>query len=92
VVPDVCVSIYEHTMAGRHDAALALQRALTPLAQMVTSGHGIAGLKVALDLAGYHGGAVRPPLLSVPASAREEIAAALNRLQQHLHSNTAATR
>jgi 4-hydroxy-2-oxoglutarate aldolase len=92
VVPDVCVTLYEHTMAGRHDAALALQRALTPLAQLVTSGHGIAGLKVALDLAGYHGGPVRPPLLPATASAREEIAAALSRLQQHVHSSTAATR
>jgi len=92
VVPDICVALYDHAAAGRHDAALALQRDLTPLAQLVTSVHGIAGLKVALDLAGYHGGAVRPPLLPVPAKAREEISAALTRLNERARSSVAAGR
>jgi 4-hydroxy-2-oxoglutarate aldolase len=77
VLPEACVELYDHVRAGRHDEALALQRAITPLAQMVTTGYGIAGLKVALDLAGYHGGAVRAPLLPIAERAREEIAHAL---------------
>jgi 4-hydroxy-2-oxoglutarate aldolase len=92
VVPDICVSLYEHVAAGRHNAALSLQRDLTPLAQLVTSVHGIAGLKVALDVAGYHGGAVRPPLLPVPAKVREEIAAALALLNERSGTSAAAGR
>lgn len=92
VVPEICVSLYEHVAAGRHNAALSLQRDLTPLAQLVTSVHGIAGLKVALDVAGYHGGAVRPPLLPVPAKAREEIAAALALLNERSRTSAAAGR
>ena len=92
VMPDICVALYEHVAAGRHDEALSLQRELTPLAQLVTSVHGIAGLKVALDVAGYHGGAVRPPLLPVPAKVREEIAAALALLNERSGTSAAAGR
>ena len=81
VLPDVCVALFDAVRAGRHEEALAIQRELTPLAQLVTSGHGIAGLKIALELAGYRGGAVRAPLLPAPAAARDEIASAINRLQ-----------
>jgi 4-hydroxy-2-oxoglutarate aldolase len=77
VLPDRCVELYEHARAGRHTEALALQRAITPLAQLVTSVHGIAGLKAALDVLGYRGGPARPPLRPVSEHAREEIARAL---------------
>jgi 4-hydroxy-2-oxoglutarate aldolase len=77
VAPRACVALYDLTRGGRHSTALELQRALTPLARLVTSVHGIAGLKAALDLEGYRGGPVRPPLLPLPARARDEIAQAL---------------
>jgi 4-hydroxy-2-oxoglutarate aldolase len=76
VLPDECVSIYEHVNAGRHHEALELQRKITPLAQLVTTVHGVAGLKVALELAGYHGGPVRAPLLAATSRVRDDIAAA----------------
>jgi 4-hydroxy-2-oxoglutarate aldolase len=77
VKPGACVALYDAARAGRHAEALALQRAITPLAQLVTSVHGVAGLKAALDMEGYHGGPVRPPLLPASARAREDIAASL---------------
>jgi 4-hydroxy-2-oxoglutarate aldolase len=77
VWPDACVTLYEHVRAGRHADALALQQRLTPLAQLVTSVYGIAGLKVALELEGYQGGPVRAPLLPATAAGREDIARAL---------------
>jgi 4-hydroxy-2-oxoglutarate aldolase len=80
VMPDLCVAIYEATRSGRHDEALTLQREITPLAQLVTSVHGISGLKLALDLVGYHGGPVRGPLTPAPPGARDEIAAAIAKL------------
>ena len=77
VLPDDCVMLADLTRAGRHDDARALQRRLTPLARLVTSVHGIAGLKHALDELGYVGGPVRPPLMPLSPQARAEIAAAL---------------
>lgn len=77
VLPDHCVRLYEHAAAGRHADALALQRRLTPLAQLVSSIHGISGLKAALDLVGFHGGAPRMPLLPVTGNVRDDIARAL---------------
>jgi 4-hydroxy-2-oxoglutarate aldolase len=62
VVPDLCVRLYELWAAGRSADALQLQRALTPLARLVTAVHGVAGLKAAMTLAGYRGGAPRLPL------------------------------
>lgn len=76
VVPDVCTAIHRAVADGRHADALRLQQALTPLGQLVTSGHGVPGLKVAMDLAGYRGGAPRGPLMPVGDAARAAIAAA----------------
>jgi 4-hydroxy-2-oxoglutarate aldolase len=81
VLPDECVALYDHVRHGRHQEALGVQRRITPLAQLVTTGYGIAGLKAALGAAGYHGGAVRPPLLPLSARGRDEILAAMAHLQ-----------
>jgi 4-hydroxy-2-oxoglutarate aldolase len=73
VVPELCVKLYELTRAGRHEEAQQLQRRLTLLALAVTREYGIAGLKVAMEVAGYAGGAVRGPLRPASAEAREAI-------------------
>ena len=73
VVPDICVTLLQHYRAGRHDDARALQRRLTPLARLVTSIHGVPGLKAALDLVGFRGGPPRPPLAPCPKEGVEEI-------------------
>jgi 4-hydroxy-2-oxoglutarate aldolase len=86
VLPDQCAALFEHTLAGRHAEALALQRAITPLAQLVTSVYGIAGLKLALDLLGFHGGPTRLPLLPPPDRARAEIQRALAAFEQVTHA------
>jgi 4-hydroxy-tetrahydrodipicolinate synthase len=81
VLPDACVELYEHAHAGRHEAALALQRRLIPIAQLVSTVHGVAGLKVALELMGCYGGPVRAPLLAASSRTREQVAAALAAFQ-----------
>ena len=73
VLPDICVTLLQHFRAGRHDDARALQRRLTPLARLVTSVHGVPGLKAALDLVGFRGGPPRPPLAPCPKDGVEEI-------------------
>jgi 4-hydroxy-2-oxoglutarate aldolase len=80
VVPDVCVRLYDLVRAGKHDEARLLQRRLTPLANAVTGGYGIAGLKVAMEIAGYAGGEVRRPL----RPAKPEARGALQRLLDEL--------
>lgn len=82
VVPDLCVALHRAAREGRHDEARALQRKLTPIATLVTTVHGVPGLKAAMDLAGYTGGHPRPPLVPAPPAAIDEIRAALARLQQ----------
>lgn len=62
VIPDQCVELYELARQGKHAEALALQQRITPLAKSVTSRFGVAGLKAAMDLAGYVGGLPRRPL------------------------------
>ena len=76
-VPDLCVELYELVRAGRLDEARALQRRLTPLAGLVTSTHGVPGLKAALTLLGFAAGDPRPPLRPVDPGAVEEIRRAL---------------
>lgn len=69
VAPGMCKELQRRFEANDHAGARELQlRALAPNAA-VTSKHGIAGLKVALEEVGLHGGAVRPPLR--PLSDRE---------------------
>lgn len=77
VLPDACARLWALAIAGQHADALALQRRLTPLAQLVSSVHGVAGLKCALDHIGADGGPVRAPLLPVAARVADDIHAAL---------------
>jgi 4-hydroxy-2-oxoglutarate aldolase len=77
VVPELCSEIFSAVQAGAKEQAAALQQKLTPLASAVTTKYGIGGLKAALDMIGYTGGAVRAPLRQPDEKAREEIAQAL---------------
>lgn len=81
-VPDLCVELYELVRAGRLDEARAQQRRLTGLAGLVTSIHGVPGLKAALSLLGYAVGAPRPPLLPADPAAVDEIRRALAALER----------
>jgi 4-hydroxy-2-oxoglutarate aldolase len=81
VVPEPCVRLYELARSGRHDEALALQQQLTPLARAVTTQHGVPGLKAAMDLAGYVGGAPRSPLGHVSPAVIDTIREQLDALE-----------
>jgi 4-hydroxy-2-oxoglutarate aldolase len=85
VVPEICVSLYEHARAGRREEARHLQAQLTPLAQLITTVFGVPGLKAAMDLAGFVGGDPRPPLIPAPSSAVEQIRAELDRISRRVH-------
>jgi 4-hydroxy-2-oxoglutarate aldolase len=82
--PALCVGLYNAFLHRRAREARALQERLLPLGEKITVPYGVAGLKAALDLCGYHGGVPRPPLLPISAQARKQIAAALREAHQGL--------
>jgi len=65
VIPDLCDEIISLYRAGEAEKAKALQLAILDMNAAVTVKWGIAGLKAALDLMGYYGGALRKPLRSL---------------------------
>lgn len=73
VAPDLCMNMFVAATEGRLADARALQRKLAPLARLVGAVHGVPGLKAALDLLGFAGGAPRPPLLPVGPAAIDVI-------------------
>lgn len=81
--PEYCVDIYDAFRAGDHQTCVRMQRTMNPLANLVTTVHGVAGLKVAMGLAGYVGGTVRSPL-SMPQSpaVQDALRAEFARLKQ----------
>ena len=73
VAPRECVAIYDLLREGSADEATAIQFRLMPVGRAVTSQFGVPGLKAALDLLGYRGGAPRPPLLPLDSARREAL-------------------
>jgi len=82
VVPALCVRLFDFVMAGELHNALALQRALAPLARAVTAQYGVPGLKAAMTLVGHPVMTPRRPLLPAPATAVDEIARLLRTLEE----------
>lgn len=66
VVPDRCAAIQTLIMEGKLSEAMAIQNSLLELNKAVTAKYGVAGLKKAMDIAGYAGGEVRTPLAPLP--------------------------
>src|SRR5216684_6191320 len=73
VVPQLCLEIYRAVQAREIDRAKRLQEKLSPLARAVTKTYGIGGLKTAMEMVGFAGGAVRQPLQRPNANATAEI-------------------
>ncbi len=87
VAPRLCIEIFKAVKANEHERAKALQEKLTPLARAVTTTYGIGGLKAALDMIGYVGGAVRAPLRAPDEAGRQEIAELLEETQAALEDS-----
>jgi 4-hydroxy-2-oxoglutarate aldolase len=84
IVPRLCVRLFDAFNEGDHSTARDLQRRLIPIATAVTSGYGVPGLKAALQLAGYVGGAPRPPLHAASDDAVAVIRRVLPPVQEFL--------
>jgi len=84
VAPQTCIDIRDFIIRGLPDAAEELQAKLTPLAEAITVRYGIGGLKAALDMNGYVGGAVRQPLQAPSEDAQREIRACLDAVESRV--------
>ena len=77
LAPRECARVCERFAAGDMAAAGALQKRIGALHNSVVGGMGVAGVKRALDLLGYHGGVPRPPLRPLAAARYDELAECL---------------
>ncbi|MFB3883735.1 MAG: dihydrodipicolinate synthase family protein [Thermodesulfobacteriota bacterium] len=82
VLPQESVLIQSLFDRGKMVDAKAAQNQLTPLANAVTVKHGIGGLKLAMDLAGYFGGEPRPPLKKPGKDVERELEGLLLQLKK----------
>jgi 4-hydroxy-2-oxoglutarate aldolase len=80
-VPRTVAALYRAHEVSDHARARSLQQAIMPLAVAVTAGHGVAGLKAAMDAAGFRGGVVRSPLLPVGEAVQRELVALVSRAE-----------
>ena len=82
IVPDACVRLVGLVRNGRYEEARSLQRQLLPLARLISTGWGVAGLKAALTLVGIDAGVPRLPLTPAPEAALSAIRSALAPFQE----------
>ena len=92
LAPAECVSMAALVREKRLDEATTLQRRLMPLARSVGSTYGVPGLKAALELTGYAGGAPRPPLRPVSSEVVDIIRRQLDALHLTEAAKTSAVR
>jgi 4-hydroxy-2-oxoglutarate aldolase len=86
--PRPAAALFRAVERGDHRAARRIQLSLTPLAAAVTSSLGVAGLKAAMDVAGFRGGMPRAPLQPVHPAARAELYPLLERAEAAMDSET----
>ncbi|HKY04069.1 MAG TPA: dihydrodipicolinate synthase family protein, partial [Blastocatellia bacterium] len=77
--PEAVVELYRAATSGDTARARELQTRIAPLSHAVTAGHGVPGLKAALDISGYAGGAPRPPLAEASEQVKAEIKGLMSR-------------
>ena len=71
--PNACAAVQQAYAAGDHELARAIYQVLLPLNTAVTATYGIAGLKYAAEILGYHGKAVRCPLQPLTEKQQQEL-------------------
>ena len=69
--------LYEKLKAGDLDGALKLHYRLYALNRSVSGSFGVAGVKYAMEIGGFHGGNPRKPLLSITDKDKQSIADAV---------------
>ena len=73
VLPEPCCELYRLFTEGKYDQAQQLHQRLARLNQAVSGAWGVAGVKAAMETAGFRGGRPRHPLRPLPGPAKESI-------------------
>ncbi len=71
--PDPCCKVYDLWKAGNLEEAKQAQYQLMSLNQKVSGKFGVAGVKAAMDMAGFYGGPPRAPLLPLTIDERKKL-------------------
>jgi 4-hydroxy-2-oxoglutarate aldolase len=71
--PDPCCQLYEAFVAGDMALARELHYRLFRLNRSVSGSYGVAGVKYAMELGGFHGGDPRLPLLPITEDGKASI-------------------
>ncbi len=79
VFPDACARLYTLFKEGKTEEAEELNRALIGLNKEVSGSFGVAGVKAAMDIAGFSGGVPRRPLLPLTGEQLETLKASLGK-------------
>jgi dihydrodipicolinate synthase/N-acetylneuraminate lyase len=82
LLPEPCVRLYELARDKRYDEARALQQQLMPIARLISTAHGVPGLKAALKLIGCDVGRPRPPLAQINQATIDVLHDALARFEE----------
>ena len=72
-MPEPCCELYDLFLSGDFTKALDMHYRLMRLNNAVSGSHGVAGVKGAMDIAGYKGGEPRHPLIPIKEADKEEI-------------------
>jgi len=80
-LPEKCVELFELFQNGQQAAAQTLQQNLALASKAIVSEGGIAGVKYAMDLRGYHGGLPRLPLLPLADARQARIAQVISQFE-----------
>lgn len=75
--PHKCCELYDRYQEGDMEGAVKLHYLLFRLNQAVSGSYGVAGVKYAMEVAGYHGGAPRLPLRPLGNEGKRSIEAAI---------------
>ena len=78
--PDICCELYEEAASGALTQAHELNNKLILANAEVSGRHGVAGVKAAMDLAGFRGGEPRRPLLPIDKKQRNTMRLKLQEL------------
>ena len=77
VFPDDCVLLYRAFIEGRIDEAEIMNKNLVDLNKKVSGRYSVAGVKTAMNIAGYAGGVPRRPLHPLNKTQKDEMRKAL---------------
>lgn len=77
-VPDVVCRLYDYFIKGELAKAAALNREVIKANMGVSGKYGVAGVKYAMDLNGFFGGAPRLPLLPISEEGKQAVRACLD--------------